>query len=146
MAGEHAGDLGQHEVAGAVAVDVVDGLEAVDVADQHRALGAGRELAADGVDPAAAVVQAGQVVRVGDGLEPADGLGEVARGARGRDARALGDLVEQLGAGAEPLERDPEQRAVDLVAGQQVGDRVGDLHAGGLGATGRRARSAPPWW
>ena len=35
VAGEHARDLGQDEVAGAVAVVVVDGLEAVDVADQH---------------------------------------------------------------------------------------------------------------
>ena len=130
---------------------VVDALEGVDVADQQRAALARGELAADRVDPAAAVVQAGQVVGVGDGLQPADGLAEVAARARGGDAGALGHLVQQLGARVELLERDAEQRAVDVVAGHQVGDGVGDLHAGRLtgraGEAGRHRRGGrrSPW-
>ena len=87
LGGEPARDLGQHEVAGGVAVAVVDGLEVVDVADQDAAglvLGHG---AAHGRHPVAAVEQAGQVVdprlalELGDagghrraGLAAADGL------------------------------------------------------------------------
>ena len=143
VAGEHARDLGEDEVAGAVAVGVVDALEAVDVADQHGAERAGGEVAADGLDPGAAVVQAGQVVGVGDGLEAPDGLGQVAGGAGGGDAGLLGDLVEQLRPGAEALEGDAQQGPVGLAAGDHVGEHVGHLDAGGLvGRAGEAGRAA----
>ena len=93
-------DLGQHEVAGRVAVAVVDGLEVVDVADQDAAGLAVGDRAADRGHPVAAVEQAGEVVDARLALELGDAGGH--RGAGLAAAHGLqGEVVEVLVAQAE---------------------------------------------
>ncbi len=67
-----------------------------------------------------------------DRLQPSNGRRELAGRVGGDDAGLLGHLVEQFGTGVEALERDPEQLAVDLPAGDRVGEDVGDLDRGDL--------------
>ena len=102
------------------------------------------QLAADGVDPAAAVVQAGQVVGVGDGLEPPDGLAEVAGGAGRGDAGALGHLVEQLGPRVELLQREPSSvRSISLPASRWATESASWTQA--ASRVGQARPVAPPW-
>jgi hypothetical protein len=100
-------DLGQHEVAGGVAVAVVDGLEVVDVADQDAAGLALGDRAAHGGQPVAPVEQAREVVDARLALE----LGDAGGHRRPRLAAAHGlqrEVVEVLVAQPERLERGAE--------------------------------------
>ena len=125
-----------------MAVGVVDALEAVDVADQQRARRC-RRRARGGRCRSSCGGCAGRSGRR-CGRRPRGGR-RPRRGRRWRrrgDARPLGDLVEQFGARRRGVSSAmPSSVAVDLVAGEQVRDRVGDLDAGGLAGRGRRARS-----
>src|SRR5918999_5584426 len=102
LAGQRARDLGEDQVAGCVAVAVVDGLEVVDVADEDAARLAVGDGPAHGCHPVPAVEDAGQVVDPGLTLE----LGHLRRHRRAALAAADGlerQVVEVLVAEAELL-------------------------------------------
>ena len=131
------GEIGQHLVARAVAVDVVDALEVVDVEHQHRDAVAGavgaRQLGAQPLVEVAVVVEAGQRVGLRLVLEPRPDLGVVER-QRGRVGEAGGELELLVAEGRVLAEAVHVQHALDQVACDQ---RNGDQR---LRLVGRRAR------
>jgi hypothetical protein len=134
-------DLRQHEVAGGVAVAVVDGLEVVDVADEDAAGLAVGDRAAHRRHPVAAVEQAREVVDARLALELGDAGGHRRAGLAAADGLQC-EVVEVLVAQPERLQGGAEQRVVGLRPRGQADDLVGDHDAGRLRRRDREAVGA----